>query len=425
MSLEKCHSNLQDYNGLLTTVYQCVSSYYGGKDKEPYGPEYMHNDSLSLLLSTSTRSKQAWSYTPTSKDGNFPIIGEIGTYRGEGYSTELIVDLEISNETVMELKNNLWIDRQTRAIFLEFIVYNGDSNLFSFITLWLEIPITGGPLLKTDATMIRIYGTGFNAIYMRVLEILFVTLLLTNVGILIYHVKSEESFIVCIKKPRTLVDFCLFLTSFLLIIIFAARYFTTKDLVNDIKGNVVHFIPFQRAVFFHHLFTYFLGFVTCLAFLKIVILLRLMERIAKLAATLRYSVFDVFSTLFLISIGVFAFGMLGYLAFHTDTKAYKTFVDSLEMLIGLSMGEFRGISNQFSEAKPLLRFYVITYMLFTQIFMFNILIAVIIDSHNMFKSRSVLHPRDHELVGVIFGQVRHAMQKALDKYTQLDGAGYM
>ncbi len=57
--------------------------------------------------------------------------------------------------------------------------------------------------------------------------------------------------------------------------------------------------------------------------------------------------------------------------------------------------------------------------------MFNILIAVIIDSHNVFKSKSVLRPKDHELVGVIYGQVRHAMQKALDKYTQLDGAAYM
>ena len=422
---ENCHDNLEDYNGLLTTQYQCVSSYNGGKEKQPYGPEYMHNDSLAILLFTSTRSKQAWAYTSAGKDGNFPIIGETGTYSGDGYSTELIVDLDISNATVVELKENLWIDRQTRAIFLEFILYNADSNLFSFVTLWLEIPITGGPLLKTDATMIRIYGTGFNAIYMRVMEVLFVTLLVTNIGIFIYQVKCEESFIHCIKKPRIVVDLCLFITSFLLVIIFAVRYFTTKGLVSDVKGDVVHFIPFQRAVFFHNIFTYFLGFVTCLAFLKLVILLRLMERIAKLAATLRYSALDLLSTLFLISIGVFAFGMLGYLAFHTDTKAYRTFVDSLEMLIGLSMGEFRGISNQFSEAKPLLRFYVITYMLFTQIFMFNILIAVIIDSHNMFKSKSVLHPKDHELVGVIFGQVRNAMQKALDKYTQLDGAGYM
>ncbi len=385
----------------------------------------MHNNTLAILLSASTHSKQAWAYTPAGKHGDFPIIGEAGTYRGEGYSTELIVDLDISNKTVIELKNNLWIDRQTRAIFLEFILYNADSNLFSFVTLWLEIPITGAPLLKSDATMIRIYGTGFNAIYMRVMEVLFLTLFLTNIGILVYQVQSEESFVLCIKKPRVLADLCLFTTSFLLIVIFIVSYFTTKNLVNDIKGNVIHFIPFQKAVFFHDLFTYFLGFVTCLAFLKLVILLRLMERIAKLAATLRHSSFDVMSTLFLTSIGVLAFGMFGYLAFHTDTETYKTFVDSLEMLIGLSMGEFRGISNQFSEAKPLLKFYVVTYMLFTQIFMFNILIAVIIDSHNVFKSKSVLHPKDHELVGVIFGQVRHAMQKALDKYTQLDGAGYM
>ncbi len=373
----------------------------------------MHNNSLALLLAASTRSKDAWKYTPAGTEGDFPIHGELGTYSGDGYGTELVVDLETSNEALMELKDKLWIDRQTRAVFLEFILYNADSNLFSFVTLWLEIPITGAPLLNSDATMIRIYGTGFNAIYMRVMEVLFLTLLLTNIGIFIYQVKSEESFTQCIKQPRLIVDLCLFATSFTLIIIFIVRYVTTKNLVNDIKGNV----------FFQDLFIYFLGFVTCLAFLKLVILLRLMETIAKLAATLRYSAFDVVSTLFLISIGVFAFAMLGYLAFHTDTKGYRTFLDSLEMLVRLSMGEFRGISNQMSDAKTLLRIYFVTFMFFTQIFMFNILIAVILDAHDTFKHRSVLQPKDHELVGVIFGQVKHAVQKALDKYTQLDGVG--
>ncbi len=399
--------------------------YKEGIDDHPFGPDYMHNESLALLLSADRQSKDAWKYTPAGQDGDFPVSGELAVYGGNGYGTELAVDIETANNTLVELKNNLWIDRQTRAIFLEFIVYNADSNVFSFISIWLEIPVLGGTILRTDATMIRIYATGFTGIYMRVVEVLFLVLLLTNMGISVYQVRSEETVSLCIKKPRVIIDIFLFTLSLLLVIVFILRFFTTRNLVNDLKGDVVHFTPFQKTVFIHALFTYLLGFVTTLAFVKFVILLRLVERFAKLSATLRHSALDILSTIFLISIGIFAFGVLGYLAFHQETEAYKTFFDSVSMLIGMGLGEFRGMERQLSGAKPLLQFYILTYMLFTQFIMFDILIAVIIDAHNTFKYKQVLHPKDHKLKQVIFSEVRQNVQKALDKYTQLDGAGYM
>ena len=74
-----------------------------------------------------------------------------------------------------------------------------------------------------------------------------------------------------------------------------------------------------------------------------------------------------------------------------------------------------------ADAKPMLQFYVISFVLFAQFFMINVLIAVIMDAHDMFKHQSALQPTDHELVAEIFGQVRQTAKKALDKYTNLQG----
>ena len=167
-----------------------------------------------------------------------------------------------------------------------------------------------------------------------------------------------------------------------------------------------------------------LSCVTFLASLKLVTLLRLMDRIAKLMASLRYSTSDVLNTLVVLTIGIIAFGTLGFLAFNRDTAAFRSLSHAFGMLIGLSMGEFRGMERQITYGNPLLQFYIVTFVFFAQFVMFNVLIAVIIEANDAFKNKSALHPKEHELVEVIMGKVKKSLRKALDKYTQIDGNGY-
>ncbi len=424
MLAAECEDNIRDFEGLLNPTYQCIHSYSTGKEDQQYGPEEIHNDSLPLGSPTVSLTKEAWTYTSAGKDGKFPVKGELGMFDGDGFRTELIINSETAYKQIDELIENKWIDRQTRAVFLEFILYNADSNQFSFVTVWVEIPQTGGPIRHTDATIMRIYASGFNGIFQRVMEVLFLALLLANIGISVYQVISVRSFHSCITTPRVILDICIFTLAIVMIIAYALRYHATKNVVRDMHGNVVHFVPFQMAVFYHLLFMYMLSCVTFFACLKLVTLLRLMERIAKLAASLRYSAWDVTNTTVLLTIGVFAFAALGYLAFSTDTEAYRSLGHTFGMLVGLSMGEFKGMEKQITDAKPLLQFYIVAWAFFAQTIVFNMLIAVIIEAHDAFKNKSALEAREHELVEVIMGKMKKSLRKALDRYTQIDGNGY-
>jgi hypothetical protein len=55
---------------------------------------------------------------------------------------------------LLNLKDNLWLNRGTRVVFLDFTVYNANINLFCQIKLTVEFPASGGAVAsKTFQTV--------------------------------------------------------------------------------------------------------------------------------------------------------------------------------------------------------------------------------------------------------------------------------
>lgn len=71
------------------------------------------------------------------------MLGGISTYGGGGYVFELRGDEKSLLLRTKELETQAWIDRYTRAILIEFTVYNPGTNLFSVNTMVLEKPNSG------------------------------------------------------------------------------------------------------------------------------------------------------------------------------------------------------------------------------------------------------------------------------------------
>ena len=55
---------------------------------------------------------------------SYPIYGELHVYGGGGYVAELRGDRAAIYDKIARLKAGGWIDKYTRAVFLEFAVYN-------------------------------------------------------------------------------------------------------------------------------------------------------------------------------------------------------------------------------------------------------------------------------------------------------------
>ena len=411
-----CHKTITEhFPNLLTAGYPCVYGYTGDDqaDREPFGPADVHNQTSPLIYVTG----DAWVYSAGGSDASFSQSGEFWRYEGDGFGTELVVNIDRARTSVNELKDLLWIDRQTRAIFLEFILFNANANLFSFVSMRLEFGLTGLTVPRSSTTLVRLYATGFTGIYQRVVEVAFVALLLANVAVFLYLSKAE-TFGSFWRQLRTYLDLVIFTNGVALIVIYVYRYYVTKDLVTEIKGGVIHFIPFQKAVFCHNLFMYLLASISALCVLKFVVLLRLNERIAKFAAMLKHSAGDILSVGGIFFVIMTAYAVMCALAFR-DHYVFSSFIRSIEMLFAFSLGEFTGLGELFSQPTFTVQIFVFTYAIFSNIVMINILIAVIVESHESFHLRSALQPKDHELVEEIFGQVQTGIKKTLDTYTKL------
>ena len=84
-----------------------------------------------------------WRYRTSEELDNGRITGTYNTYEGGGYVTVLGYDVETGRSVLGETFDHGWVDRQTRAVILEFAVFNVNTNLLSIATYFYEVLSTG------------------------------------------------------------------------------------------------------------------------------------------------------------------------------------------------------------------------------------------------------------------------------------------
>ena len=77
----------------------------------------------------------SWTYSTEQELDGSSDWGTLAKYGGGGYYQDLPPLKADAAQVLQELKDGLWVDRGTRAIFIDFTVYNANINLFCVITL--------------------------------------------------------------------------------------------------------------------------------------------------------------------------------------------------------------------------------------------------------------------------------------------------
>ena len=85
-----------------------------------------------------------WHYRTSSELDGSSTSGLISRYGGGGYVLDFDLNRTAAESQLKVLKDNLWLNRGTRAVFLDFTVYNANINLFCQIKLIVEFPASGG-----------------------------------------------------------------------------------------------------------------------------------------------------------------------------------------------------------------------------------------------------------------------------------------
>lgn len=72
----------------------------------------------------------SWVYHSAADVGSRSHWGLVSTYAGGGFYQDFSTNINETKKIIKKLKEGLWITRGTRAIFLDFTVYNANLNLF-------------------------------------------------------------------------------------------------------------------------------------------------------------------------------------------------------------------------------------------------------------------------------------------------------
>lgn len=73
----------------------------------------------------------SWVYSDSSTTKSLSFTGQVSTYEGGGFFTDLKTTRNETANIIKDLKDNLWITRHSRAVFIDFSLYNANLNMFA------------------------------------------------------------------------------------------------------------------------------------------------------------------------------------------------------------------------------------------------------------------------------------------------------
>ncbi|KAH9502510.1 hypothetical protein Btru_068871, partial [Bulinus truncatus] len=289
-------------------------------------------------LSNLTRTE--YSYSSAEKLNGYPYWGILSLYSGGGY----VVPLEGSKNELRDLFANLqseqWIDRYTRAVFIEFTTYNPQINLFAINTLLAEFDQTGGlvPSYRFEPAMLLPYMTSamlFQFVCEGVYMLFTVVFIVRELRSLI---KSKLAYFLSFWN---LVEIGIIAMSLAAIVIYFYRLIMTNNLTKTFKDtNGNGYVKFQYVGYWNEMFSYMIGFLIFFATLKFLKLLRFNKKISMLSATLQHSARGLLHFGLIFTIVFMAFSQLFYITYMCIELRYSSFMSTLISGVLMMMGNF-------------------------------------------------------------------------------------
>lgn len=107
--------------GLPGVLSHMFTSCYHGYSSSPSQRSWLHT------------SNRTWSYKETDQTGSSCVHGRFADYDGSGYQVFLPTTRKDAELLLQELQDYEWLDRHSRIVLVEFILFHAPSNLFRYI----------------------------------------------------------------------------------------------------------------------------------------------------------------------------------------------------------------------------------------------------------------------------------------------------
>ena len=155
-----------------TLIDGCWGPYtLGLHDDEPFGPEY---------------EPTRWRHSDVDDTDDFLANGRFATYSGGGHVVDLPLEIGAAREAAAALQQHGWVDRATRAVFIDFSCFNANSGMLFSVRLLFEFLPSGGimpmPTLRVLKPLLYVEPMDFARAVFEVAFILYVLQFIVQEG---------------------------------------------------------------------------------------------------------------------------------------------------------------------------------------------------------------------------------------------------
>ncbi|XP_060096937.1 polycystin-2-like protein 1 [Heteronotia binoei] len=325
----------------------------------------------------------AWQYQTEEELDGSSHWGRLTSYSGGGYYEDLRMTRVESIAALQVLKENLWLDRGTRVIFIDFSVYNANINLFCVLRLVVEFPATGGAIPSWQIRTVKLlrYVSTWD-FFIVACEIIFC--------VFIFYYVIEEILELHIHKLRyftsiwNILDIVVILLSIVAIGFHIFRTMEVNRLMGQLLKNPSIYADFEFLAFWQTQYNNMNAVNLFFAWIKIFKYISFNKTMTQLSSTLARCAKDILGFAIMFFIVFFAYAQLGYLLFGTQVENFSTFVKCIFTQFRIILGDFdyNAIDNANRILGPI---YFVTYVFFVFFVLLNMFLAIINDTYSEVK----------------------------------------
>ncbi|CAG9768877.1 unnamed protein product [Ceutorhynchus assimilis] len=363
----------------------------------------------------------AWTYSEQKITKSVRYWGTLTSYSGGGFYADLTSSPNTTLAILNELKENLWITRGTRAIFVDFSIYNGNLNLHCVCKLIFEFLPSGGvtPNYRFSTATL----TPVRNVKHYVLKVL------------LYIFSAYAAYCLCEELREMFyfkckyflqfwnyIDLCVIFLTFLLVFGTEYNLVNIKYYVDNIRDNPTAYGNLEQPHVLYQVVNIGGAVLLFFLYMRTFKYLNFNRRMAQLNNTIRNCAKDIMGFSVMFFVAFFAYAELGYLVFGNEVDDFRSFGQSMFTLLRTILGDFDydKIHNANWIVAPI---YFLTYIMLVFFVLLNMFLAIINDTYADVKTDIAIAPKEMEMTEYI-GSLYTFMKRKLgckvkkDKDTQ-------
>ena len=323
---------------------------------------------------------------PTAEElNNDPIKASFNSYEGGGYVAILGYDEGTALGVLSETLGHGWVDRQTRAVILEFAVFNVNTDLLSIATYFFEKIATGAAYTVKRVDTLELYSTESGSLmFYLICQFLFMAMVLFNfVMIMIHLYRQRFGFF---KSIWNMIDFLMIISSVASVAFYMMRSKSVLESIKAIQANPYEIVHFHSALDWASWEDASVAVAVFMVTLKLLNLIRFNPYVIFLFSSFRQSVGYQLSCVGVLLIVFNAFVISGMTLFGGTVPNYSSYLQAVISQFGFLLGTAVPLDDLRNDKPFIGPTFALLFMLSMTVFLMNMLVSVLNESYTDAKT---------------------------------------